>query len=68
MRDVLHVAGTSDLKRVELLDVSGKVLKTAISNRKDEVLISMSDLSAGVYFLRCYADSGEVITKKVVKE
>jgi len=68
VRDVLHVAGTSDLKRVELLDVSGKVLKTAISNRKDEVLISMSDLSAGVYFLRCYADSGEVITKKVVKE
>jgi len=67
-QETINIAGTSDLEKVELADMTGKIIKTAMSNKIDVVSIDLSDISAGVYFLKCYADNGEIITKKIVKQ
>lgn len=52
---------------VVLLDMLGKTI-SSFQNLTGSTEISLSQLSAGVYFLRCTSESGDIITKKVIKK
>ena len=57
------------MENVEVFDISGKKLKgeSKKENGEKEVLIDISELAVGVYFLRIITDQGEVV-KKVLKK
>ena len=49
---------------IEILDVTGKTVKTINSNYKT---VNVSDLTKGIYFLQVYTEDG-LINKKFIKE
>lgn len=52
---------------VVLIDMLGKAL-SSFENMTGLNEISLSTLSNGIYFLRCTSESGDIITKKVIKK
>lgn len=52
---------------VVLLDMLGRAL-SSFQNLTGTTEISLSQLSAGVYFLRCTSESGDIVIKKVIKK
>jgi len=63
VKDVLHFAGDAEIRAVTIIDAAGRtVLQSATAND-----ISVSHLSAGIYYATVTAGSG-VTTLKMVKE
>jgi len=56
--------GTYD---VVLIDMLGKAL-SSFENMSGLNEISLSTLSDGIYFLRCTSESGDIVTKKIIKK
>jgi hypothetical protein len=55
----------SDLKRIEILDLNGRVIKTFIASDKT---ISVSDIPNGEYIIHVYSEQNELIaTEKLFK-
>jgi hypothetical protein len=52
---------------VVLVDMLGRTL-SSFENLTGSNEIELSNLSNGIYFLRCTSESGDIITKKVVKK
>jgi hypothetical protein len=53
---------------VEIFDVYGRMQKAESKRQKAEgVVLNISHLNSGIYFIKIYTDAGEVV-KKVVKE
>ena len=52
---------------VVLFDMLGRTL-SSFQNLTGSTEINLSQLSAGVYFLRCTSESGDIVTKKVIKK
>jgi hypothetical protein len=59
---------SSHIKRVEIVDLFGKVVREEETRRQGEGEMSfdLSDLPVGVYFVRIYCD-GKIFVEKVVK-
>ena len=59
--------GSSDLKSIHVLDMMGKNVKTInINNQQNSIYsIDLSEMSKGIYFVRCQFDEG-VISRKIV--
>ena len=55
------------ISTIEMYDIVGKKQNTEIRMRNDEVVIDISHLSAGIYFLKIQTESGTA-TKKVIKQ
>jgi Leucine-rich repeat (LRR) protein len=56
----------SIIKTVELFDIQGRMLQTAIVN-SDAMMLDISDKSSGIYFVRITTEKG-MKTEKLVKE
>lgn len=54
------------LNNIELTDVNGRIVKTMNAGNVSETQINISDLNAGVYFLKISSDLG-VGTSKIIK-
>lgn len=54
---------------VELVDILGKSIKqlTQTETNREQLTIDLSGISSGIYYLRFNFESGEVVSKKVVK-
>jgi len=80
-RDVLHIRTDELISRAELCDVLGNVVKTHTSDvlktsdefkssdvlkTSDVLSINVENLPAGMYFLKLYTMSGEVLVEKVL--
>ena len=62
----LTVNGISDVNRIDIYDISGKVVKTIMVSG-ERVNINVSDLNSGVYLINLYNEKG-VQTGKFVKK
>jgi hypothetical protein len=60
-------SGELRIEAIEIFDISGRTQKAECKNQKGKILMDISELPAGVYFLRIKTEQGEVV-KKVMKE
>ncbi len=50
-------------KEIELVDIKGTVIST-LSTTDDKTNLDISNLDSGIYFVRIFLESGEILTKK----
>lgn len=65
--DVLHIEA-ENLKRIEIIDVSGRVLIQRIPQRSDRQQIDLSRLREGIYFVRLTTTDNQVMVERFVKK
>lgn len=67
--DVINITNASNilLNGVEIVDLNGRVVKSAKLNGVSEAQVNISDLSAGMYLMNVSSDQGTT-TKKIVKK
>ncbi len=63
--DILNIVGLTDDSEIEIYDLSGKVQK--VVNAQNRVSIDISDLAAGVYFVKVNSSENSVV-KKMIKQ
>lgn len=64
----IRVDGDVNVKGMDVYDVYGKVVRTVVgANNDSPIQINVSDLSAGMYFVRVTTDRG-MVTKRFVKK
>ena len=64
----VKIIGTTNEGKISLMDISGKLMKTAVTNASSNTLnISMSGMPSGIYLVR-YIDAGHTQTIKITKE
>lgn len=64
--DVLQVSGNSPIQQLALVDMSGRTLRTALSNASGTIILSVADLPAGVYLARAEDEQGHIRYQKLV--
>jgi len=65
-RDFIKIRSKNTLQSVQLFDVNGRILQTAIENKK-ETTIDLSAVTKGIYFVKINSDKGSKI-EKLIKE
>ncbi|MDR0367519.1 MAG: T9SS type A sorting domain-containing protein, partial [Bacteroidales bacterium] len=65
--DMLSVISSKEIKRIQLISITGKVLKTIFPN-KTYAEIDVSDLASGIYFTKIISADNSIITKKIAKQ
>ena len=61
-REEVHIKSSSNINRIEVYDVYGKLMR---SNRMVQDKMSLNQFSSGVYLMKIYSDRG-AITKKLI--
>ncbi len=61
------IEGNPDLIGVEILDISGKILKLSFSKTSQGTQILLTELAKGVYFIKFSFDNSSQITRKILK-
>ena len=61
-KDIVNVKSTSKIQKVDVIDITGKLVSTTKADKVD-----VSSLSAGVYLVNITTEEG-VTTKKIVKQ
>jgi len=59
--------GELKIENVEIFDIYGRKLKSKIVNLKSKIVIDISHLHSGIYFVKITTEAGEVV-RKVVKQ
>jgi hypothetical protein len=69
VNDVFNLTAKNgvSLENVQVIDVNGRVVNTTNVSDSDSVQINVSDLTAGVYFVKVQSDLG-VGTSKIIKK
>ncbi len=63
----LNLAANQAIQNVKLFNLEGaKILEAEVSTQ--ELVLQLSDLSSGIYFIQFSLENGEVITKKAIKQ
>ena len=66
--DILYIHSEDIISKVSVYDIQGKVIKTISKINSNTSEINLSSLQNGVYFISVLAETGEKLTKKVVKK
>jgi len=66
-RGLIKVEGMSDVSKISVVDLTGKVLLEEKTQRNANHSIDLSNLSPGIYFFVLQKNSGLKIIKKVIK-
>jgi len=67
VQDVLKIeSGEMKMDKVEICDLSGRIVETNYISQPGTATINVSALPAGVYFVRMYTEKG-IMTKKIIK-
>lgn len=66
VRDIVNLSCATTIQTLEIYDISGRLLRTAIVNSRDGN-VDLSSQASGVYFLRVTSDTGQYVGK-IVKE
>ena len=64
---ILGVHNMRNVKNIEILDLSGKVVMSVSNGNDDEIQIPVSKLNKGMYFIRFSTTDGKVI-KRFIKQ
>jgi len=65
-KNIVTISSSRTIESLEIIDISGKQLMTSRVNT-NETSVDVSNLSAGIYFVKVYSAFG-VKTEKIVKE
>ncbi|WP_417368945.1 T9SS type A sorting domain-containing protein [Flavobacterium beibuense] len=65
--DVINVANAQNINDINIVDLNGRIVKSAKFNGASEAQVNISDLSAGMYLMNVSSDQGTT-TKKIVKK
>lgn len=63
VNDILNIESDTEIKSVEIYNLQGQKIKTALSKQ-----VNVSDLSSGIYMVRIEDENNAVETKKIVKQ
>jgi hypothetical protein len=63
VKDILNIETETEIKSVEIYNLQGQKIKTAVSKQ-----VNVSELSAGIYMVRMEDTNNAVETKRIVKE
>ena len=64
----LQIGGAAELVSAEIVSITGAVVKSILNTGAMKLNVDVTSLPAGVYFVKCYSQNGEVVIKKFVKE
>ena len=59
--------GELRIRSVEVFDVYGRKLQSKIVNLKSEIVLDISHLNSGIYFVKISTEQGEIV-KKIIKQ
>lgn len=65
--DVLFVTNPGDVKRVEVVNAAGQVVKQVVVNGSADVAVNVTDLAKAVYVVKIYKASGVKVSTVVVE-
>jgi hypothetical protein len=63
----INISNLQGVKRVELIDLSGKIIRSKTVNNQLSTRIEAPELAAGIYHLRLVKANGEYALVKLVK-
>jgi hypothetical protein len=63
----LHITSLIGIERVEIFDLSGKLLYSVNNSNSNELNISLSNLKSGIYIVKCLNHSGDCKVNKFIK-
>jgi hypothetical protein len=63
IRDILNIETETEIKSVEIYNLQGQKIKTALSKQ-----VNVSDLASGIYMVRMQDENNAIETKRIVKE
>jgi hypothetical protein len=63
----LHITSLIGIERVEIFDLSGKLLYSVNNSNSNELNISLSNLKSGIYIVKCHNHSGDCKVNKFIK-
>ena len=67
MSTQLNIDKASTIVSVEIIDLTGKVVKSQLNDAQNQIQINTSELVNGIYMMRLESTNGEVYTQKLVK-
>lgn len=62
----LRVRNSASIKTLEILDASGRIIRTMVPAQSEELIVPVGDLKNGMYIIRLYTGKGN-ITKRFIK-
>jgi hypothetical protein len=66
VNSIIGISSNEVINKIELFDITGKSVRT-ISTSSEKVSVDLSSLIKGVYIGKIYLNTGEVTTRKIVK-
>jgi len=66
--EILQIQSESIMKRIEILNILGNSVLDNSSLGEYETTLNVSQLKSGLYIVRIYLDSGEVLTRRIIKK
>jgi hypothetical protein len=64
--DILNITSGTGLDRIEIFDLTGKLLYSINNSGSNKAIISLPDLKNGIYIVRCLDNSGDYFIKKII--
>jgi len=65
--DVINISGNGDINRVEIIDLTGRILQTVVPDGESEISVNTGDLKAGIYLIRVSSTDHRFGVKKVIR-
>lgn len=65
VKDLLYINDAYEIRQMEIYDVCGRQVKSINNPQTD---MDMSNLNAGIYIVKLYMRSSEVIIQKIIKQ
>lgn len=65
--DFIRIENTGDFSRMEIADVSGRIIKIIVLSGKDNKVLSLEGLPAGLYFVR-FSSGKMIYTSRLIIE
>lgn len=66
--DVFTITSNEFINRYELYDVTGLLIRNQTTKKTKQEQVNINTIKSGVYFIKIYTSTNEVITKKVIKK
>ncbi|MFL5765481.1 MAG: T9SS type A sorting domain-containing protein [Bacteroidia bacterium] len=56
------------IKEMKVYDIMGKVIWETRASSNSSFSVDISDYASGIYYVKCVTESGELLTKKLIKQ
>ena len=64
----VNIVSPKEMKQLQLISITGKILKNISQNGQTNTKIDLSNLSSGIYFVKIIFNDNSIVTKKITKQ